>query len=945
MLTWFSITTSMVSAQATRPNIVLIMADDLGFSDLGCYGSEIQTPNLDALAAGGLRFTNYRTTPMCVTSRISLLSGLAFHTAGQNELPKGVSFPLLMRDAGYHTSLAGKVHGFDLTIGDPNKDFGFSRFFGHKSGSTNYFKGNNTWRLDSQPFTAFGPNFYSTDAITDYAMGFMDEALTQNKPFFTWVAYNAPHGTNQAPEAEVRKYRDAGTYSRDWLQLRQERFARQKASGLVATNWALPGKGVEIPDWSALPQTSTQSWAMQKDYEALCMSTYAGMVDRLDYNVGRIVNHLRNKGVLNNTLILFCSDNGGVYSNLFTTRTAIPWDPNGSGVNTNYGWGMLMNTPFRFYKHSSHEGGIQSPLVAHWPSGITVPAGTIMRQHCNIWDFYPTFLQLAGATYPATYGGKTTRSLMGESIVPLFTNVNSTAGGKTFISSYERSRAVLNGDWKAVTYADGPWELYNLADDPTELKDLSIVRPSVLAGLLTQWNSYASAEGVPAFWNPTPGTEHRGFGFDAKHTGIVSSYPLYMSGGVPLNAKLSLTFAGAINFTNTAGRKIRLQRYGSPDILWDADPDTSDPAVGSNTITFPNFPTLQPNTHYTITWDANWLFYNDNGTNRGIGASQEDAFAFRFKTVTTNTNNDLMDYLLVADSQNGQRRFELQFDSATTPPTPVLLFRSQQAPLDAKLTIEHSTNLTNDFTPIFSIEGTNSIPLNSSVQTIGRHSIDGMTDHSLRFSPTMAAAARGFFRASGLVTNTPASSSPTLASWSFTGGSLAPVSLSALATPQAATLLAANSGIITTAAGFALGDGSISWSGAQLPSVGNGTQLQTALVANQAMRITAIQYTGFLWSQRTTTNATTVSADVVAWLNGVLDTPGVVGSRATLVTGSGGTNLTPFTITYNLTSKVLQPGDKWDLRLRLQDGNTNTDAINVEGFGIDSVQVIGAPAP
>ena len=373
------------------------------------------------------------------------------------------------------------------------------------------------------------------------------------------------------------------------------------------------------------------------------MSSYAGMVDRLDQNVGRIVTFLRDRGVLDNTLILFCSDNGGVYAGTYSSRTALPWDRKGKGINTNYGWGMVMNTPFRSYKHSSHEGGIHSPLVAHWPSGITVPAGTTMRQHCNIWDFYPTFLELAGATYPTTYRGKTPRSLMGESLAPLFANSNSTAGGNDFISSYDRSRAVLNNDWKAVTYADGPWELYNLSNDPTELKDLAVVRPDILAGLVAQWNSYATDGKVRASWNPTPGTEHRGFGFDSRPSGLVSSYPVCMSAGVPLNAKLSLTFSGAIDFTNTTGKRIRLQRYGSSDILWESDPEPSDPAQGKTTITFASFPNLEPNTHYNITWDGNWLHYNNNGTKSGTSAVQEASSAFRFKTGTTNIGGNLRD--------------------------------------------------------------------------------------------------------------------------------------------------------------------------------------------------------------------------------------------------------------------------------------------------------------
>jgi hypothetical protein len=415
--------------------------------------------------------------------------------------------------------------------------------------------------------------------------------------------------------------------------------------GIVGHDWELPQKGVEVPDWNRLPETSATPWVLQKEHEAFTMSAYAGMVDRIDENVGRLHDHLRDPNgdgdpsdsILDDTLIVICSDNGGAYGELYTARTAVPWDRNAGGDNlfrTNFGWGMLKNTPYRYYKHSSHGGGIKSSLIAHWPNGITVPGGSILHQNCNLWDFYPTFLDLAGATYPASYTlpgtaiTKTPKPLMGESIVPLFRDANSSAGSDLFISSYERSRGIVDDGWKAVTYIDSPWELYDLTNDPTERRDLADVQPERLAELIHQWDDHDAAHNITDSWDPAPGLKHRGWAFDRIRNGMVSSVPEYSSADVPLDIKLSFTFSGAVDFKGTAGKKIRLQRYGNQKILWESDPDETNPAQGSNRLTFNDFPVLDPDTHYYITWDAGWA--KVDGT--PIGAVREAVYAFRFKT-------------------------------------------------------------------------------------------------------------------------------------------------------------------------------------------------------------------------------------------------------------------------------------------------------------------------
>ncbi|MFC7336047.1 arylsulfatase [Haloferula chungangensis] len=968
---------------ASQPNIVFVFVDDMGYSDIGCFGGEIDTPRIDSLADAGLRLSNFRVTPMCVTSRASLISGMEYSAAGFGNVSNGLSFAHLLRDAGYHTSITGKVHAFgNLSTGNPNTDYGFDRFFGFRDGATNNFKGDDTWRLDNADFNNFPPGFYATDAITDYTIDFIDQALSQGKPFFSWVCYNAPHGPHQAFEADIRKYYDTEVYAAGWDQLRRERFERQKAMGLVPADMVLAETGAEVPEWNSLPETSTDEWVRQKDFEALCMSAYAGMVDSVDQNVGRIIDHLSDPdgdpmtddSVLENTLIIFCSDNGGSYAGQWTDRSALPWDPNSNvRFNTGYGWGVLQNTPFRSYKHSSYGGGVRSPFVAHWPDGISLPAGTILHQASNLWDFYPTFLELAGATYPASYAGKSTKPLMGESIVPLFTNASSTAGSDFFISHFtDRSKGLFDDGWKIVRYFDGPWELYNFDADPGEHHDLAGVRPDLRDVMVAQWDAHFAINppsgGNGSVWNLPPGTEHRGWGFDNIRTGLVSSVPEYMSGGVPTDTPLTLTFVGAIDFNGTEGKKIRLQRFGNPEILWEADPDTSHPAQGSNTITFTDFPELEPDAHYYITWDTGWARYRD-GNLKNINAVLESAFAYRFKTASSygnelektltvppggtalpeddNTGNgvpDLLDHLLGAGMDSVEPRIRTGFDQTTNPPTPLLTFSGRNASSGSTLGIEYSPDLVTPFTPLFSINGSNHNPVGGTVTQFFERTGDDRTDYTLRLDPSAFPDGHGFFRAAGTI----AGEVP-LSIWTFRESSFSPVTLSTLATSQDATINGANSGIISSAGSFTFDDPVVAWSGAQLPASGISNQLRTAITATTDIEVTRITYTGYLWSDRPSGATTTVQADVVAFLNGSLDSPGVVSPNKTLVTGNGGKRITPFEISHPINGKTLNATDNWELRLRLEDDNGAAYSLgnpgDQEGFGIDTVLIYGKALP
>ncbi len=631
-----------------KPNILFILADDLGYSDLSSYGGEIPTPNIDALAESGIRFSRFYVSPMCVTTRAAFLSGMEYMAAGGGSFPKGVSLAHVLRQAGYQTSMVGKNHGMNnFRIGNAQTDYGFDHFYGFSGGQINSFTGagNVEWQSDGKifPHTQLPADFYATKNFTDHAINFMKKSLAAGKPFFSYVAYNAPHSPLDAPERNVRKFYDpqkgVDVYAEGWEKLREKRLARQKAMGLFPAGVKLPETGPEIPDWNLLPQTSNQPWVLQKDFESLTRSAYAGMVDNMDENVGRLIAFLRdpnNDGntddsQLENTLIVFASDNGGCYAGVYTARNALPWKS--GGFTTDYGWGSLSNTPFRYYKHASHEGGIRAPLVIHWPKGITVNRGSILSQMVRVWDFYPTFLGLAGATYPKTHGGKNVKPLMGKSLQPLFTN----AGFKTeeyFVSVYNRSRGIIKDGWKIANYGDGPFELFNLENDPTETKDLAKEHPAILADYRRMWESYAALHGFTnnRVWNAPMGEKKRGWGYDMIRDGIKNTVPEYMAEGVAVGVKLAFTFIGKIDFSNTDGKEIRLQKYGEPGIIWSASPDTKSPYQGKTSIVFENFPALDSSSHYYITWDAGWVKYEENGAFLNILPVREDAYAFRFKT-------------------------------------------------------------------------------------------------------------------------------------------------------------------------------------------------------------------------------------------------------------------------------------------------------------------------
>lgn len=457
-----------------RPNIVLVMVDDLGFSDLGCYGGEIETPTLDALARDGVRMSQFYNTAKCHSSRVCLLTGLWCGQAGSNSLARGVTIAEVLRDAGYTTLMTGKWH----LSGEPT-DRGFDRYFGHLSGCTNFFTGDKTFRLDGKPWNDFDEDFYMTDANVEYAIKFLDEAK-KDKPFFLYIAFNAPHYPLHAPEKDVMKYR--GTYRDGWEPLREKRYARQLEMGLIDPRWKLSPPLPHVRKWEGLSEKD-------RDWEDFRMAAYAGMVDRVDQQLGELVAYLKKTDRWNNTLFLFCSDNGGCPFERTRGREFKPWDPK-SYWTYDTGWAHACNTPFRWYKQNQHEGGISSPLIAHWPAGIKAKSGSIDHQPGHLVDFMATAVDLGKAKYPKEYKGRRIEPLQGRSLAPILQGEKREPHPYLYFH-FSNNRALRVDDWKVVSARGGPWELYNMAEDRTELNDLAAEKLELLMKLSGLWHEVA----------------------------------------------------------------------------------------------------------------------------------------------------------------------------------------------------------------------------------------------------------------------------------------------------------------------------------------------------------------------------------------------------------------------------------------------------------------------
>ena len=615
-------------AGQSKPNIIMILADDMGYSDLGCYGGEIDTPNIDKLAAGGLQFSHYRTSAMCVTTRASLLTGLEYNMAGKQAMSRGIPLARALDAGGYRTIIAGKWH----EAGDPTEArFGFQKFFGFLGGATDYFNGGPDWRKDGQPFKNFDADFYSTDAFTDYAIEQAGAAMDERKPFFLYLAFNAPHVPLQAPEAEVRKYLDRGVYRNGWDPIRRARTANGIKRGLVdaATPVTQP-IGADVEPWDLLSKAQHQN-------EELKQATYAAMIDRLDQNVGRLVADLEQRGQLDNTMILFASDNGADYEGITAKPGTLPWDRRATGprahLTGSQGWAYANNAPFRLYKHSGTEGGIASPFIVHWPKGVKVPAGTILNQNVRLWDIYPTALDVAGVTYNPNNEANV-RTLMGETLTPIFADAKA-PGTDYFVSSYEFTRGLVSGQWKLSGFEDSPWQLFDLENDRAETTDLAAREPKVLAEMIAKWDAYVKEAGnVAASWNPPAGDERRYWLDQRKSDLIAHATPGFSQPDVPLDTQITLKFAGDVDFKDAKGTgmngKITLMKYGQTEPVWEFDPTPAN-LVDARTLLLKN-PKLEPNSHYYILWDANLVRVQMPGGTRPLPPMANGPFAYRFNT-------------------------------------------------------------------------------------------------------------------------------------------------------------------------------------------------------------------------------------------------------------------------------------------------------------------------
>lgn len=480
-------------ATAPRPNIILIMADDMGFSDIGCYGGEIHTPNLDRMASGGLRFTQFYNNAKCTTTRASLLSGM-YPRGNGNAIP--LNMPTLaevLRPAGYQTGMSGKWHLGSTTPQRPY-DRGFQEYYGLMDGACNFFnpaqrdpafKGSRSrvFGRNDQLITSFPSNYYTTDAFTDHSIQIVRQFAKSDEPFFLHLAYTAPHYPLHARPEDIARYR--GRYGMGWEELRRQRLARQNDLGLFDTLPALSGTDSKAYDWA----TANQDW---EDHR---MAVYAAMVDRMDQNIGRLLVTLEELGIENDTILFFLSDNGGC------SEEPGGRDPTQEpGIASTYtavgpAWGWAQNAPFRRYKSWVHEGGITTPLIVYWPG--RVKAATITSQVGHIIDLLPTCLDLAGTTYPAEFNGATTTAPEGRSLLPILLG-GTREPPRELCWEWKGNCAIRRGQWKLVwdtLNPAGQWELYNLQADRTEMHDLADQEPTRVAELSTAFTRWATATG------------------------------------------------------------------------------------------------------------------------------------------------------------------------------------------------------------------------------------------------------------------------------------------------------------------------------------------------------------------------------------------------------------------------------------------------------------------
>jgi len=498
-----------------RPNIILILADDMGFSDIGCFGSEINTPNIDKLASEGLRMTQFYNSSRCCPTRASLLTGLYQHQTGVGHMVNDLGYPgyigrlnnqcvtiaEALKENGYNTYMSGKWHIGGAPDYWPRKR-GFDRYFGLIDGASNYFKlvpyriNQNPPRmaLDDSLYTPQSDSFYMTNAITNYAINFLNEERSKKEPFFLYLAYTAPHWPLHALPEDIAKYR--GKYLQGWDKLRLNRYKKMAELGIIDTlNTKLSPRDDHSTNWENLSEEEKKMWDLR-------MAVYAAMIDRLDQNIGLVLKKLEEIGEKENTMIVFLSDNGGSHEPVKNYANYVRM-PGETGTpesldSYEYNWANASNTPFRLFKHWVHEGGISAPFIAWYPKQIKPGINNIPA---HIIDLMPTFIDISKSKYPKKYKDNNITKMEGNSLTPLFYGKKFKRKNPIFWE-HQGNRAVRDGKWKLVSKYNEEkkrflkWELYDIDIDRAELFDVSEKFPDITVRLIVKYEEWANRVGV-----------------------------------------------------------------------------------------------------------------------------------------------------------------------------------------------------------------------------------------------------------------------------------------------------------------------------------------------------------------------------------------------------------------------------------------------------------------
>jgi arylsulfatase len=519
---------------AKRPNILLIVADDLGYTDLGSYGAEIATPTLDKLAAGGAKLTSFYASPFCSPTRAMLMSGTDNHLAGFGDMAelmidaqrgkpgyegylneRVVPMPQVLKDAGYRTVMAGKWH-----LGVPEQfspaTRGFEQSYAMVQGGASHFgdqSGIVAFDPEKPPKAVYRENgkaidiprdsFYSSEAFASKLIEYLKNGQTTDKPFFGYLAFTAPHWPLHAPDADIAKYE--GRYKEGYDKLRKERLERMKKLGLVAADTPVYDGHPFWPKWDTLSQA-------EKESESRRMTVYAAMVDNMDRQIGRVLDYLKETKQLDNTFVFFMSDNGAEGSSVYDVARTREWihkdmdnstaniGKPGSFIEYGPGWAQVGMTPFKLTKGFMYEGGISVPAIA-WGPGIK--GGTVKREFAHVTDVAPTIYELAGAKHPGTsYNGREVLPLRGQSMLSYLKNDAKTVHAADRVTGWELGgrKALRKGDWKIVfsnkQWGTGDWELYNIAKDRTESNNLAARDPAKLKEMIEAWDRYVAETGA-----------------------------------------------------------------------------------------------------------------------------------------------------------------------------------------------------------------------------------------------------------------------------------------------------------------------------------------------------------------------------------------------------------------------------------------------------------------